>query len=135
VIEREIRDITEDSADRAERLNQIADQFRRGRDINELVLLLDSRDAQLLSIGTWILGELHVKLYALPEIVSRLWMLVEHQDPAVRFNAFGALFPILNPQDFATQSLLTKLRSDPNEGVRKSAEAAATQLSLKSRSQ
>lgn len=129
--DREIRDIVEGVADRGERLNEIADQFRRGRDVNDLVGLLDSGNSELVSIGAWILGELHLELYDVPQIMSRLRELVDHEDPAVRFHAFGALYPALNGQDVATQSLLKKLRNDPNEGVRRSAEAAVARLYLK----
>ena len=48
----------------------------------------------------------------------------------VRFHALGALFPALNPRDADAQALVRKLRDDPNEGVRRSAEAAAARLSL-----
>lgn len=129
MIDREIRAIADDAANRGERLNEIADQFRRGRDVNELLVLLDSSESELVSIAAWILGELHLELYEVGHIMSRLWKLVDHENPAVRFHAFGALYPALNWQDVATQSLLMKLRNDPNEGVRRSAEAAVARLS------
>ena len=128
MIDREIRDIVEDAADSGERLNEIADQFRRGRDVNDLVVLLDSGDSELVSIGAWIVGELHFELYDVAEIMARLWKLVDHEDPAVRFHVLGALYPSLNWQDAATQSLLKKLRNDPNEGVRMRAEATTARL-------
>jgi HEAT repeat protein len=132
VIDQEIREITEaGAADRGERLNAIADQFRRGRDVNDLIVLLDSGDHELVSIGAWILGELRFELYNVAPIISRLQILVEHKDAAVRFHAFGALYPALRWQDVATQSLLRKLRNDPNQGVRRSAEAATARLSQK----
>ncbi len=129
-MDREILDIS-GGADRGERLNEIADQFRRGRDVNDLVVLLDSPDSELVSTGAWILGELHFELYNVGHIVTRLWKLVEHQDPAVRFHAFGALYPALNREEVATQSVLRKLRNDSADGVRRIAEAAAARLHLK----
>ena len=131
MIDREIRDIVDNAADNGERINEIADQFRRGRDVNDLVILLDSDDSELVSIGAWILGELHFELYDVAHIMSRLWRLVDHEDPAVRFHALGALYPALNGRNAATQSLLRKLRNDSNEGVRRIAEAAAARLSVK----
>ena len=131
MIEQDIRNIAAGGADRGERLNDIADQFRGGRDATELVALLDSSDPELVSIGAWILGELHLELYDVDQIISRLWQLVDHQDPNVRFHAFGALFPTLSGHDAGTQALLSKLRSDPNQGVRSSAEAAAARLHVK----
>ncbi|HEU4779251.1 MAG TPA: HEAT repeat domain-containing protein, partial [Steroidobacteraceae bacterium] len=75
-------------------------------------------------------SELHVELYSFDNFISRLRKLVEHENPTVRFHAFGALFPALNWQDAASQDLMSKLRNDPNEGVRRSAEAAATRRLL-----
>lgn len=69
------------------------------------------------------LGQLHFDLYNSDSFVSRLRDLLDHKDPAVRFHALSAVFPALNSQDIPTQALLRKLCSDPNEGVRKSAEA------------
>jgi HEAT repeat protein len=128
LLEQEIRDIAPSAPDAGKRLNEIADQFRRGRDANDLVSLLDSDEPELVSIAAWILGELHPERYEDAQIISRLWALVDHQDSAVRFEALGAIFPFLRGQDAATQALLATLRSDPNEGVRRSAEAAAARL-------
>jgi hypothetical protein len=130
MIDREILDILGDTTDSGQRLNGMVDQFRRGRDVSHLVGLLDSSHADLASIGAWILGELPFELYNSDRFVHRLRRLVDHTDPLVRFHALGALFPALNPQEVDTQALLLKLRNDPNEGVRTSAEAAATRLSL-----
>ena len=130
MIERQILEIVGGAADSGGRLNEIVDQFRHGRDVNDLIVLLDSSNSELASIGAWILGELHFELYNSDILVSRLRELLNHKDPAVRFHAFGAIYPALNPREAATQALLRKLCSDPNEGVRKSAEAVAARLSL-----
>lgn len=126
----EILEILNDAEDDGSRLNEIADQFRDGRDVTEVVILLDSSDPELVSIGAWILNELPTALYNSNPFVSRLHKLVGHLDWEVRFEAFAALFPLLDPEEDATQTLLRKLRSDPNEGVRLSAEAAAARWSL-----
>jgi HEAT repeat protein len=125
MIQQEILEIVRGVPDRGERLNEIADQFRNGRNVDDLIDLLDSTDAELASLGAWILGELRLELYNFDHVISRLRKLIDHEDPAVRFHAFGALFPALNRQDVATQNLLAKLRNDPNDGVRRSAEAAS----------
>lgn len=130
MIDSEILEIVTDAKDRGERLNEIVDQFRRGREVNQLIVLLDSGNSELVSIGTWILGELHFEFYNAGRFVLRLRELLDHKDPAVRFHAIGAVFPALNGQEVATQALLTKLRSDSNEVVRKTAEAAIARLSL-----
>ncbi|HEY5755656.1 MAG TPA: HEAT repeat domain-containing protein [Steroidobacter sp.] len=128
MIETDILAIFADAIDGGKRLNEIADEFRSGRDVNELLVLLDSDNFELVSAGAWILGELSFDLYNSDRFLSRLRALLDHQDPAVRFRALSAVFPALNGQDAATLALLSKLRSDPNEGVRMSAEAAAARL-------
>src|SRR5687767_11714584 len=102
MIEREILKVLGDKVGSGERLNEIADQFRRGRDVAQLIELLDSSHADLVSIGAWILGELHFELYNSDTYVLRLRKLVDHSDPSVRFHAFGALFPALNPKEADT---------------------------------
>jgi hypothetical protein len=128
VIEQEVLDIVRDVNDSGERLNNIADQFRSGRDVHEVLVLLNSSEYELVSVGAWILGELRIDLYNRDPFISRLTELVDHPLPAVRFHAFGALFPVLNWGDESARLLLAKLRNDPNEGVRKSAEAAAARV-------
>lgn len=128
VIEQEVLDTVRDANDNGERLNRIADQFRNGRDVHEVLALLNSSNDELVSVGAWILGELRVDLYNSNPFVSRLKELVDHRTPAVRFHAFGALFPALNWRDESARLLLAKLRNDPNEGVRRCAEAAATRV-------
>jgi hypothetical protein len=130
IIEREILEIVRDPEDHGKRLNEIADQFRGGRDVDDLIALLDSTDAELASIGAWILGELPLELYNFDHFISRLGRLLDHGNPAVRFHAFGALFPSLDWREDAARTLLAELRKDPNEGVRRCAEAAAARLSL-----
>jgi hypothetical protein len=129
VIQKEIFDAIQDAKCAGGRLNEIADQFRGGRNVDDIIALLDSADAELNSLGAWILGELHFELYDFDRFISRLRKLIDHDDPAVRFHAFGALFPALRREDASTHELLARLRNDPNEGVRKSAEAAAVRLS------
>ncbi|NMO18196.1 HEAT repeat domain-containing protein [Pyxidicoccus fallax] len=130
MIDDEVNEILVDPTDDGTRLNDIADEFRRGREVSQLVVLLDSTNPELVSIGAWILGELPFELYQSDELLSRLWSITGHPDPAVRLHALGALFPALNPTDASTRELLRRLLCDPNEGVRMSAQAAASRLSL-----
>ena len=96
MIERQILEIVGGAADSGERLNEIADQFRRGRDMNDLIALLDSSNSELVSIGAWILSELHFELYNSDILLSRLRELLNHKDLAVRFHALGAIYPALD---------------------------------------
>ena len=128
MIDSEILEITADASDSGERLNEIVDQFRHGRDMKDIVVLLDSPNAELASIGAWILSEIPFELYGSDSFISRLRKLLDSEDPAVRFHALSAIYPALNARDAATQALLKRLSSDPNEGVRMSAAAAAARL-------
>jgi hypothetical protein len=112
-------------------LQQFVDEFRCGRDTNELMPLLKSNNAELASIGAWVLGELPFSLYSSVDFELLLRGLLEHPDASVRFHALGALFPVLEANRTAAQALLEKMRNDPNHAVRKSAESAMSQLLLK----
>ena len=131
MIEREILDIIADKNDDGDRLNEVADKFRRGLDVNHLLALLDSNNPELVSSGAWILGELPFELYNTQSFISRLYELTNHKTPIVRFQALCALYPALNGEEAITQTLLKKMNQDPNEGVRRTAQAAAENLSLK----
>ena len=130
MIETEILEALQNSDDGGSRLNEMADDFRHGRDLNDVMILLSSSNSELVAIGAWILGELEFALYNSPDYIHRLMELTDHEAPSVRFHALSALFPALNREDAVTQSLLTKLCKDRNEGVRRSAEAAAARLLL-----
>ena len=111
MIHEELLEVIRDRSDEGERINDIADQFRGGRDVNELIALLDSSNAELASLGAWLLGELDFQIYDFDRFISRLRKLVDHEDPTVRFHAFGALFPALNREEASTRDLLARLRS------------------------
>lgn len=116
-------------AEQGQELNRLADEFRRGRDVEELRPALKSTNSEVVSIAAWILSELPFELYDSVAIVACLQELTAHEDPAVRFHAFSAVFPSLRPGASASRELLEKLRHDPNEGVRLAAEAAESRLS------
>ena len=114
-----------------DKLNELADQFRRGREISELTVLLGSESADVVSMAAWVLGELRLEIYDNPPTLTKLRELTAHDDATVRFHALGALFPALRAEDSSTQRLIDRLMADSNEGVRGSAEAAALTLGLK----
>ena len=129
-MEEEIIEIINDEADKGERLNLLVDEFRRGRDVSELLPLLRSENVEVVSIVAWIFSELPEELYSAEEFVSALRDLTEHADAMVRFHALSAAFPFLNAGDAATRTLLARLMEDENAGVRKIAEAAAARLHI-----
>jgi hypothetical protein len=131
-LEDEVRSIVSDTADDGQRINALADEFRRGRDVRELLPLQASADTQVVWVATWIFSEIHEKLYDSEDIVARLHELTAHADRSVRFTAINAVYPFLRLADPATQALLARLRSDESDALRKRAEVIAAQLSARS---
>ncbi len=129
-MEEEITEIINDETDEGERLNFLVDEFRRGRDVCELLPLLRSENAEVVEIVAWILSELPEELYGAEEFVSALRDLTEHAEATVRFHALTAIFPFLKGGDAITRTLLAKLMEDQNSGVRKVARAAAARLHI-----
>lgn len=111
-----------------ERLNELVDQFRRGRSPEELLVALRSENSELISIAAWICSELPESMYNTTEIISKLHELSAHRESSVRFSAFSALFPLLSSTDPSTHVLLTRLSTDSSPGVRKIAAMAAARL-------
>lgn len=130
MIEQEILEVLADPADDGSRLNEIIDEFRGGRDVNELQPILDSSNTDLVSIGAYILGELDPALYSADSFLDRLHALTDHTDPSIRLHAFGALFPTLDPNQATTRRLFERLLCDPDDGVRWAATDGAARLSL-----
>ncbi len=130
MIVEEVTKIIEGTEDDGTALNELVDQFRVGRDARELLSLLSSRNDEIVSIGAWFFGELHFDLYRDEVFLKELFRLLEHKDPSVRFNALGAVYPALDCGDPDSIALLTRLKSDENEGVRRAALAAASNLGI-----
>ena len=74
-------------------LCRFADEFRSGRPIADLLVLLDSDNPELVMTGTYVLAEVQFERYAFPEFLDRLRALAEHDHKLVRFYASNALFP------------------------------------------
>ena len=128
VVLEQLRLIMADEARSGERLNRLADEFRRGRDTLQLLAALDSDENEVVSLAVWILAELPLGRYDGDELLGRVRRLTGHRDPAVRFGAVMALFPALDAGDPFTHDLLDRLVRDPNEGVRMVAESARERL-------
>jgi hypothetical protein len=113
------------------RLDLLVDEFRRGRDIRDLLTLLNSKNEEIIGIASWIAGEIRIDPANAQPLISRLHQLVNHETPAIRFNAVGALYPFLDFADPAAKEMLVRLSSDSNEGVRLMAQAALKRMSEK----
>ncbi len=107
------------------RLNEITDEFRSGADLRLLAPLLESDDVELVSLAAYMADE------GIPgprrrareeshdrELFGRLVELLGHADPAVRWNATGAVAQLVMPQDRDAMSALVKLVVDPARSVR-----------------
>ncbi len=126
--EDEVLKIITDSKNQGERVSLLADEFRRGRDLGELIILLNSNNEDIIAIGAWIGAEIHFDKASACFLISRLHQLLKHKNPAIRFHSFGALFPHLDPTSRASQEMVKKLSRDPNEGVRTIALAALAKI-------
>jgi hypothetical protein len=130
MIESEVLAILTSAGDRGSELNSLVDQYRAGRDSEDLLRLLHSKDNDLVQIGAYIAGEISFEHYNTSSFIDRLWELTNHEIPAIRFNALGALFPALDRSKQETRELIGKLLNDSNKGVRLAAESAARQLGI-----
>lgn len=128
VVIEELRLVMADEARSGERLNNLADEFRTGRDTLQLLAALDSDETEIVSLAVWILAELPLGRYDGDELLGRVRRLTGHRDPAVRFIAVMALFPALDPGDPFTHDLLERLARDPNEDARKMGRYARKRL-------
>ena len=130
MIEKEVLAITNSASDAAAALNALVDQFRLGRDPEELLRLLFSEDDELIRIGVWITAEISTEHYNTVPFISCLKELTNHQDPSVRLYALSALFPLLDPTNRETHEIIIKLMKDSNDGVRETADVAAKTLGI-----
>jgi len=130
MIETELLTIINGTRDRPGELNSLVDQFRNGRDVKDLLSLLQSENNELVRIGAWITAELSFDRYNNPVFIDRLRQLTNHEIPAIRFHALNALFPSLDSSQQETHDLVARLRNDTNKGVRSIADAASTSLGL-----
>jgi HEAT repeat protein len=111
-------------------LNSLVDQFRAGRDPNEVLRLLFSENDELVRIGAYITNEISTKYYDTEAFIDRLYELTNHQVPRVRHYSLAALFPLLSPTCQRAHDLVVKLLNDLNEGVRLAAELTARRLGI-----
>lgn len=113
-----------------QRLAALADEFREGRDIGDLLELLDSEDEEIVGIATWIAGEIRIDPEEAESVISRMHRPLDHRDYSIRFHAIGALYPFLDRSASETKAMLTRLSNDPEKGVRMAAQAALKRLGI-----
>lgn len=125
MIEHEVAKILKDESQSDTRLAELADSFREGRNPQELLTLLGSRDAELVATGAWILDEISSSLYDDDTFLHPLKVLLMHESDMVRFYAIGALYPIADNE--VREIFHSLAERDENVGVRNKALAAVTQ--------
>jgi len=97
MIENEVLEIL--NSESVDSLTALVDQFREGRDTDELLRLLLSDDDRVVNIGVLIASEIAADHYNTEVFIRRLRELTNHALPSVRFYALGAIFPIDNPTE------------------------------------
>ena len=111
-------------------LNRLVDQFRAGRNIEEMYPLLLSDDDALVEVGAYITSEIETDYYNTPKMIKRLAQLTNHRSAIVRFYALSSLFPVLDPSNKETQMMIARLCNDENEGVKRAAARASRSLGI-----
>ncbi len=124
----EVKSILSNPNDDGQAINDLVNEFYYGRNPIEIIELIDHEDENIVCQGLYLLNEISVSYYDNAEFTSRLWDLVDHEAPIIRWYAFGAIFPLLNKEDESTFELIQKIKNDKNKGVRMRGEAAEERL-------
>lgn len=78
-----------------QKLGELTDEFRAGRNPSELLVLLESNNTLVLDIALYILGEINIaNTNILKQIAKRLKVLSIHKEPYIRYRV------LLNLSDF-----------------------------------
>lgn len=101
-------------------VNKVADEFRRGADLRDLLPLITHSDARFVSVGAWIASEVVVGTRG-REIFEELTDLLLHKDPVVRFEAIKSVSQLVQPDDQIAIGSLIRLSIDDDAGVRRQA--------------
>lgn len=111
-----------------DRLNSLAEGFRQSRDVLGLLALLDSENEEIVRAGVWIAGEVKFDPSTAGPLLARLYQLLNHENPSIRFHAIGGLFPFFDSSNSVARHLLRQLSTDTNEGVRIAAQSALSRM-------
>lgn len=101
-------------------VNRLADSYRDGGDLRDLIPLLESADSRLAWVGAWIVSEVASSVRG-REVFEHLSKLLTHSDPSVRFAVIaGITFLVQSNESHVTKQLFL-LAADENAGVRRHA--------------
>lgn len=116
MIENEVQAILSGAADPPRDLLALVDEFRGGRDPQELLDLLYSTNDECIRVGAFITSEISTKKYESRRFVSRLHELTDHHDLSTRLYALNSLFPLLGPRD--RDNLFARILNDLDADAR-----------------
>ena len=116
-----IRRLTDSDQDSVGKIvNQVADAYRRGANLRDLIPLLEHSDPRIVSVAAWIASEVIDGIRG-HELLDAIVPLLHHPDPTIRFGVIENIALLVRPdQDSIIQSLFM-LAADPNPGVRQQA--------------
>jgi hypothetical protein len=119
VIENEVQAILSGAADPPAALLTLVDEFRSGRDPQELLDLLYSTNDECIRVGAFITSEISTEKYESGRFVSRLHELTDHHDFSTRLYALNSLCPLLDPidRDNLFARILTDIDTDAGDKV------------------
>jgi len=106
-------------------LEELTDQFRSGRNRNDVLKLIASDNVDFIDVGTYILREIIiVDSSILQQIEERLYVLIEHDDSNIRFKSLLILSDLLSDKiDSKDQldKLLFRMSLDPDKSIQSTA--------------
>lgn len=109
-----------DEDDSGKLVNKMANRYRRGARLDELLPLLTHIDSRFVSVAAWIVGEVADESRG-REIFPQLSRLLEHDDPAVRFEALTSVTQLVRPDEHPVVISILQRLADENAGVRRHA--------------
>jgi len=101
-------------------VNNFANRYRKGAPVTELLPLLTHPDSRVVGVGAWIASEV-VNERRGRDIFLPLSRLLEHDDPAVRFEALAGVPQLVQANESAVILSILRLLADEDPGVRRQA--------------
>jgi hypothetical protein len=115
-----LRLLEEEASATSKYVNEIANLFREGLSLRELVPLLVHPDPKVAAAGAWIASEVTNERRG-RDLLAVLAKHLTHQDPAVRFYALTSVAAIAGGDDWREILAVLDCLVDENSGVRRHA--------------
>mgnify|MGYP000315045551 CR=1 FL=1 len=108
---------------RVEKLEDLTDEFRLGRNPSDLLELMELSDKNILSVALYILGEINVYSdITLQKIIKRLFVLSTYEDSHIRYSTLiniASLTEYINPKEL--KDIYNKLSKDSDSDISETA--------------